>query len=147
MQIKKIKTIHVMKTKIFIIASVIVMLAGFFTSAQAQLSEVPTIKILPSNKPGLLKILYVHDTDQSVDVRFYNDEGLIASDRIDAGTFKKGFLKRYDISRISAERFKIEIVDENRSLMYSVKASDDNKAYTCVYERTTYLQPAVASSN
>lgn len=135
-----------MKTKISIIASAIVMLAGFFTSVQAQSSDEPIIKILPSNQPGLLKILYVHDTDQSVEVKFYNDEGLIAYDKIDAGTFSKGFLKRYDVSRISSERFKIEITDDNRSMRYSVIGSDDN-TYTCVYESTTYLQPVVASTN
>ena len=136
-----------MKTKILIIATAIVLLAGLFTSVRAQSTEEPTIKILPGNQPGQLKILYVHDTDQSVEVKFYNDDGLIAYDKIERGTFSKGFLKRYDVSRISEERFMIEITDENLSRRYSVIASDDNNAYTSVLERTTYLRPVVALSN
>jgi len=136
-----------MKTKILIIATAIVLLAGLFTSVRAQSTEEPTIKILPGNQPGQLKILYVHDTDQSVEVKFYNDDGLIAYDKIERGTFSKGFLKRYDVSRISEERFIIEITDENLSRRYSVIASDDNNAYTSVLERTTYLRPVVALSN
>ena len=135
-----------MKTKIFIVAATIVMLAVLSTSVQAQSLNEPIIKILPSNQPGLLKILYVHDTDRSVDIKFYNDEGLISSDRIKGGTFKRGFLKRYDVSRINSERFRIEISDESRSLWYTVVGADDNKTYTCVYERTTYLQPIVTAS-
>jgi hypothetical protein len=136
-----------MKTKIFIVAATIVMLAALFTSVQAQSLNEPIIKILPSNQPGLLKILYVHDTDRSVDVKFYSNEGLIASDRIKGGTFKKGFLKRYDVSRINSEKFRIEISDESRSLWYTVIGADDDKTFTCVYERSTYPQPVVASSN
>ncbi|HEY8937659.1 MAG TPA: hypothetical protein VIM65_20675 [Cyclobacteriaceae bacterium] len=136
-----------MKTKILIIATAIVLLAGLFTSVRAQSTEEPTIKILPGNQPGQLKILYVHDTDQSVEVKFYNDDGLIAYDKIERGTFSKGFLKRYDVSRISEERFIIEITDENLSRRYSVIASDDNNAYTSVLERTAYLRPVVALSN
>ncbi|HTJ51316.1 MAG TPA: hypothetical protein VL443_17775 [Cyclobacteriaceae bacterium] len=136
-----------MKTKIFIVAATIVMLAVLSTSVQAQSSEIPTIKILPSNQPGLLKILYVHDTDQSVEVKFFNDEGLIGYDKVEGGTFSKGFLKRYDVSRINSERFRIEITDENRSIRYSVIGADDNTTFKCVYERTTYLQPIVTASN
>ena len=133
-----------MKNKITRIAGLIVFLTAAFSYTWAQTNE-PTVKILPSNNRGLIKVLYVVDTESSVDIKFYNDEGFIDSDRVKAGSFYKGFIKRYDVSQINSKNYWIEISNADLSVTYSIVRSLDKRSFACVREKTTYRQPVVYS--
>jgi hypothetical protein len=135
-----------MKIQSIITAGFAVILSASF-SVQAQTEMLPAIKVLPSNEKGIVKILFAYETLRNVDVKFYNEEGLLKEDRIKAGTFKKGFIKKYDVSAIDTKKFSIDVDSDNVSVTYRLIESKNGTRYTPLLEKTTYKQSLVASNN
>jgi len=132
-----------MKTRI-ILAGMIVAALGAFT-VNAQSLDEPAIKILPSSEQGKLKLLYARDADKAVHVEFIGENGLLQSDRIKAGSFEKGFIKKYDVSRIKERNFWIEVSSGDLKVRYKIVAKD--KTFVPYLEQTTYNHPMVAAIN
>src|SRR5882724_6119232 len=130
-----------------IVTGFVIILATIFSNTQAQ-TEIP-VKILPSAQAGLIKILFVHENLQSVQVKFYNSNGLYTLDFIDKNTFQSGFLKRYDISKVESEDFWIEIslADLSVTSTYKMTKSKDKKTYEPQLEQTVLNYSVVASLN
>ena len=136
-----------MKSKSIILAGLVTILSLAFVSVNAQLASEPAVKILPTNEQGILKVLYAYDTDQSVEVRFLDDDGLITSDKIKAAKTAHGFSKKYNVRNIKSGTFWIEVKAANVSVIYKVTGSSDGKAYTSALEKATFNYPSVASIN
>ena len=134
-----------MKTRSIILAAL-----AFVCSASvatfAQSGAEPAIKVLPSNQKGVIKVLFVYDSDQSVDVKFYSEGELVGADRIKAKTFQKGFTKKYDISNISSTNFKVEVESADVSVIYQILESHGSMSYDPQLLRTTYNHPLTASN-
>ena len=131
-----------MKTK-SILALVVMLSAAFATNAQ--LIE-PAVKFLPAGEKGLLKVLYAHDTQSNVDVKFLGENGLLKADRIKAGSFSKGFSKKYDVSRIKAKSFWVEISSADLTVRYKMIETKDGQ-FVAYLEKTIYNHPLVAAIN
>jgi hypothetical protein len=134
-----------MKTRL-ILSGLVVMLSAAFTTANAQLDE-PAVKVLPSSEKGIVKVLYAIDSDKAVEVKFLSENGLITSDKIKAGSFKNGFSKKYDISRIKAKSFWVEVSSADLTVRYKMIESKERKAFIPYLEKTTYNHPLVATIN
>jgi hypothetical protein len=134
-----------MKIQSIISAGFIAILSMSFV-AQAQTGAIEVVKILPSTEKGIIKILFAHEPSQNVEVRFYNEDGLLKKDRIKASTFKKGFIKKYDVSAIDTRKFSIDIDSESVSATYRLVESKGGKSYTALLERASYTQSLVASN-
>ncbi len=131
-----------MKTKLMTL--LIVALGCFAISANAQTSNDSHIKLVPANAPGTIKLIHAGSIDKSIDVRFIDSEGTISSDRI-TGTYPKGVLKRYDVSKVRESSFYVEVSSKDLTVTYRVTASKDKKKYTTMLERVEYHNALVAS--
>src|SRR5689334_14128304 len=90
--------------------------------ANAQSTDDSRIKILRTEKPGVIKILHAIQTDETVTVRFINEDGIVGEDKIN-GEFPKGVLRRYDLTKIFNKNFRIEVKSENVDVTYKVMPS------------------------
>jgi hypothetical protein len=132
-----------MKTKAILLAGLFLI----FGAAQAQEIFEPAVKILPTSEKGILKVLYAYHTGQSVSVKFFNNDGVLLSDRIKAKTFLNGFSKKYDVRMIGSKDFFVEVSSAKVSVVYRMTESKDRKEFIPVLEKATYMNPKVASSN
>lgn len=133
-----------MKTKLLLAGLITFMTAGI-TTAQPQ--DEPAVKILPAAEVGTLKVVYGYDSRSTVEVRFIGESGLLKTDRIKAGTFNKGFLKKYDVRRIKDNSFWVEISSAELKVRYKMVSSADGKSFIPHLEQTTYNHPLVAAIN
>jgi hypothetical protein len=131
-----------MKTKSTTIAGLVVLLSTVFFASNAQ-STSPEIKVLPTAKEGIVKLLVVGLSDEAVDVKFYNNEGLVESDAIKSK--EEGFNKRYDIRQIIDPGFSMEVTTSGTSVTYKLaKAKGKLVPYLA---KTTITYPMVASNS
>ncbi|MEI9917387.1 MAG: hypothetical protein WDO14_01125 [Bacteroidota bacterium] len=131
-----------MKTRSTIIAGLTVLLSTVFFASNAQ-STNPEIKVLPTTKEGIVKLLVVGSTDEAVDVKFYNQEGLVESDAIKANP--DGFNKKYDVRQIIDAGFSMEVTASGTSVTYKLTKTKGKLSPYLV--KTTYTYPMVASNN
>lgn len=131
------KTISVMK------AGLAVLLSTVFFASNAQ-STNPAIKVLPTTKDGIVKLLVVGATDEAVDVKFYNDEGLVQTDAVKSKA-EEGFNKKYDVRQIMNRGFMMEVTAAGTSVTYKLAKSKGRLLPYLV--KTTYTYPLVASND
>ncbi len=133
-----------MKTQSIILV-VLVMLIG--TAAQAQEVNVPAIKILPMPQHGILKVLYAYNSGQPVNVKFFDDDAVLFSDKIKANAFRNGFSRKYDVRNIASKTFYVEVSSETLSVTYQLTKSEDGNDLTSLLENVWYHYPTMASRN
>lgn len=132
-----------MKTKSILAGLVIMLSTAFSTKAQSPESAV---RILPAAEKGMLKVLYAQKSESAVSVKFLGENGILKADRIKAGSFEKGFSKKYDVSRIKYRIFWVEVSSADLTVRYKMVASKEG-AFTPYLESTTYNHPLVAAIN
>jgi len=135
-----------MKIQTIIIAGLFVILSSSAASVNAQAFDEPAIKILPTTEKGILKLHYAYNANESVNIRFFNEEGQLMSEDI-KGEFRNGFSKKYDVRKMTSRAFWIEVTAENISVTYKLVRSKDRETYIPFLEKTTYNHPLVASNN
>ncbi|HZY79316.1 MAG TPA: hypothetical protein VFE50_07335 [Cyclobacteriaceae bacterium] len=132
-----------MKTKSIIVAGLVVLLSTVFFASNAQ-STHPTIKVLPTTKEGIVKLLVVGTSNESVDVQFYTEDGLVQSDVVKGPD--AGFNKKYDVRKImNSGFFAMEVKTAGTSVTY--RLTRDRSKLTPVLVKTTNTYPLVASNN
>lgn len=132
-----------MKTILLLAGMLIALTASFAVFAQ---STDPAVKILPAAEQGTLKVVYAHNSRNNVVVKFIDENGLLKTDRIKAGSFNNGFLKKYDVRHIQSRNFWVEVSSGDLTVRY--KLIHDNTGKLVPYlEQTTYNHPMVATIN
>jgi len=131
-----------MKTKTTIVAGLVVLLSAAFFAGNAQ-STNPAIKVLPTTKEGIVKLLVVGVTNEAVDVKFYDEEGLVESDVIKSGT--DGFNKKYDVRNIMHSGFTMEVTAAGTNVIYKLAKSNGKMQPYLV--KQTYTYPLIASND
>ena len=132
-----------MKTRSTIVAGLVLLFSTVFFASNAQTTN-PTVKVLPTTKEGIVKLLVVGSTEQAVDVKFYSEDGLVVTDQIKLD-HSEGFNKKYDVSSIMRRGFLMEITADGTSVSYKMgKALGKMTPYLV---KTTYTYPMVASNN
>jgi hypothetical protein len=111
-----------MKTKI---AFVVTLAFGILSFAFAQTD--PSVKIIPTAQDGILKLVYGYPYSQSVEVKFYNQDGMLATDRINAKEEQKGFIKRYDLRQLSTGVYRVEVSTSQLSVTYKLVGKKGTK--------------------
>lgn len=133
-----------MKTKLTLIAGLAIALVAAAVTANSQSLE-PAVKIIPSAQDGIFKVIYGYESEQAVQVKFFNEQGLLKLDKIKAEKFENGFVKKYDVRNVTAGDFWIEVASANLTVTYKM-AEQKNRAYQPILESTTYNN-ALASLN
>lgn len=132
-----------MKNKVLMAIVALLVVAGGTASAQA--TEDSQVKILPAAKKGVIKVLYAHEGGNAVEVRFMTNDGIVGSDKIKAGRYPKGFLKKYDISNISKHDFWIEVSSPTTIVRYRMVPSRDLATVVPYLENIQY-SPALVTT-
>jgi len=123
----------------------IAMVAFSAIVVRAQQPDESRIKIIPMEKPGVLKLVHAITSYEPVTVNFVTDEGVIKSDEI-KGSFPKGFTKRYDVRRISENDFRMEIITPSLTVIYRIIPSHDGKTFTTHLEKAVHNYDVVVAS-
>ena len=132
-----------MKTTSTVVAGLILLLTTVFSASNAQ-STNPAIKVLPTTKDGIVKLLVVGTQDESVDVKFYNQDGIAGADAVQSTT--QGFNKKYDVRQImNDDSFLMEVKTAGTSVTYKLTKSNGRLIPYLV--KTTYNYPLVASND
>jgi hypothetical protein len=127
-----------MKTGSLVSAGVFFLL---FTVASAQ-AQTPVTKVLPTNGKGVIKLLVAENQGRTVSVKFYNDDGMIASDAIQ-GKDARGFIKKYDLSRLLYRTFWMEVNTETATFVYAITKSGDE--ISAELRESTHTYPIIAA--
>jgi hypothetical protein len=132
-----------MKTKI-IIAGVIVAAVSVMTlrNAQAQDQQDPSVKIIPTTQKNVIKVIYVYNSAEAVNVKFSNREEVLKTDKISSKDFEGGFSKKYNVEQMDGKPFWVEISNSALSVTYRMKSQ--NGKWSAQLEKTTYTNPIVA---
>jgi hypothetical protein len=118
----------------------------FAQTAESPLSPfVENIKVLPTEKQGIIKVLYAMESESPVEIKFYTNDGEIGSDQVTRDRYEKGFLKWYDISHITTSDFRVEVSTENARVMYRIARSKDKKTFEPILEKVSYNEVITAS--
>jgi hypothetical protein len=131
--------------KFRILTLVVALLTVSGAAVYAQTESEPAVKIVHTNKRGVIKLIYAIETNETLTVKFLTERGVAGSHKI-KGTYPKGWLKRYDVSSIDDKDFWIEISSPQRVLTFRVVPQDGDK-YTALLEKTTNNHMMVRANN
>lgn len=130
------------KTTIFALALVVISSAAFATNGS---TGDPVIKILPSKTANTLKLLYVNDMDETVQVKFFDNNGLVKRDKIKGKDFEKGFVRNYDLSDLKAGIYQVEIISGGMSVKYELSVNPDQPLWARSWSGHLPSEQAIAS--
>ena len=116
-------------------------------SVNAQQIDPSRVKILPSREGGIIKLLFAMETNETVDLKFFADGGMVKRDQITGGPFEKGVMKRYDVSGINNKDYWVEVTSGNLKVTYRVRPNRDRKTFSPQLESATFTNVAVAAKN
>lgn len=116
-----------MKLQVKILA-VLILVAGISTASMATdpKKKDVAIKILPSGKAGLVKLLYVNPDEKAAVVTLHSANGVIFTETVRSSRFNKGFIKLYDVSMLKSGTYWLEVQDSELSVKYELALKDGN---------------------
>jgi hypothetical protein len=130
--------------KLKLVTMMIAMVAFSAIKVKAQQPDESRIKILKTEKPGVLKLVHALQVEDGMTVNFFTFEGMISTDEI-KGSFPKGLSKRYDIRKIDKD-FWMEVATPRLSVTYHIIPSSDGKTFTSNLEKAVYKYDAIVAS-
>jgi hypothetical protein len=111
--------------------------------ATAQSQDDTRIKILRTEKPGIIKM--VHAIRSDVHVQFTNHNGVVGEDKI-KGEYPKGISRRYNLNRIYGDDFRMVITSERVRVTYHIIPSRDRQTFEAHLEKVEHkYQPVLAN--
>lgn len=122
---------------------VIAMVAFSAIKVNAQADE-SRIKVLNTEKPGILKLVSAIEIEDGATVNFVTDEGVLLTDEI-KGSYPKGFAKRYDVRKVDKD-FRIEIATPRLIVTYHIIPSPDGKIFTANLEKAVHKYDVIVAS-
>ncbi len=131
-----------MKTKFTILMFGVMVFSALQLSAQTQNES--RIKVLPTEKSGVIKILYAMSSDSPITVKFTAKNGETFYDQI-KGNYSRGVIKKYDVRHINSDDFKVEISSAAIGATYRIMPSKDRRKFVSSLETTSYNHAVVAS--
>jgi hypothetical protein len=130
--------------KLKLVTMMIAMVAFSAIKVKAQVPDESRIKILKTEKPGVLKLVHALQIEDGVTVNFITDEGIISTDEI-KGSYPKGMAKRYDVRRIDKD-FWMEVSTPRLSVTYHIIPSSDGKTFTSNLEKAVHKYDVIVAS-
>jgi len=130
-----------MKLKLMMMVIAMAAFSAITVKAQADESRV---KVLSTEKPGILKLVSAIEIENGATVNFITDEGIVLTDQI-KGSFPKGFAKKYDIRHVDKE-FWIEVDTQNLTVTYHIVPSKDRKSFESTMETAVHKYDVVVAS-
>lgn len=130
-----------MKTRILLAGVAVAAISAFSLTAKAQ--EQPLVKIVPGTE-RTIKLIFEHQPKNNVSVKFSDADGLISADKINASSYDRGFIKKYQVNRNKADAFWVHVTSKDMDLTYKLTAEREGQ-WTAQLEKATYNYQTVAS--
>jgi hypothetical protein len=130
--------------KLKLVTMMIAMAAFSAIKVEAQQPDESRIKILNTEKPGVLKLVHALQIEDGVTVNFFTDEGIILTDET-KGSFPKGLSKRYDVTKIKKD-FRMEVSTPRLSVTYHIIPSNDGKTFIANMETAIHKYDVIVAS-
>lgn len=130
--------------KLKLVTMVIAIVAFSAINVKAQQPDESRIKVLMTEKSGVLKLIHALQIEDGLTVNFITDDGVISTDEI-KGSFPKGLSKRYDVRRIDKD-FWMEVSTPRLSVTYHIIPSSDGKKFTSNLEKAVYKYDVIVAS-
>ncbi|HMG91268.1 MAG TPA: hypothetical protein VK589_14480 [Chryseolinea sp.] len=130
--------------KLKLVTMMIAMVAFSAINVRAQVPDESRIKVLNTEKPGVLKLVHALQIEDGVTVNFITDEGIISTDEI-KGSYPKGMSKRYDVRKIDKD-FWMEVSTPRLSVTYHIIPSSDGKTFTSNLEKAVHKYDVIVAS-
>lgn len=113
--------------------------------AFAQQLDTQALKVLPTTQDGIVKVLVVDTKSSPIEVRFFDEDGLIETDNISTKDGLTSFSKKYDVRKLLRSKVRIEVSAADASVVYNLIKLDNGK-YTPVLTRETHSYPVLAGN-
>jgi len=139
----------IMKKKVTLTLIGIVALLSSVLYAQPISVQAPSaefVKILPTNKSGVIKVLHAQESASPVSIKFITRDGEVGHDQVVKSKYEKGFTKNYDVSNIQGKDFWIEVSSAETSVTYHIVTDKRKKTFDAYLEKFSYHH-TVASNN
>ena len=132
-----------MKPRIIFSIAALICFATFQSVAQSP--DETRVKILRTDQPGIIRLVYAKKIKDHVTVTFRTTRGDVARDRIKGNDLPKGFSKRDDVCGIDHDDFWIEIASPEMTAIYHIVPLGDGQRFTYHLEKTIYNHILVAT--
>lgn len=133
-----------MKTKTFLLASLLVLGIGVAANAQTNDVQPSTVKLLPISQEGMLRLLVVNPHEKYVKVNFYDGKSLITEDNIKPFQYEKGFLRLYDFNKIKPGTYTLEVVSGDVKTAFELEVQKDQKVWAKYWDNFTATEKVLA---
>lgn len=138
-----------MKNKLALALLGVIGLLSSTLNAQPTYKSAPSlsesIKILPTEKTNIIKVLYAMESESPVEIKFITFDGEVGTDKVFRTSYEKGFSKRYDISKITSRKFHVQVTTPEASVVYRIERSKDGETFTPYLEKATRSEIITAS--
>lgn len=125
-----------MKTNFLLTTIVLLGLVSFAATAQGSLNDDSKIKVLPSATKNMIKVLYASEVDGPVTVTFYDADHVYGQDVITKKE-TKGFIKKYDVGRVSENSFLVKVSSDKLAAIYKVTRVNGGKSFNSELKSTS----------
>ena len=133
-----------MKTQKTILATLAIVMASTFSFGQT-INNKSEVRVLPHHESGVLRLLYSGEEKETVTVKFYSGNALISKDKVKADKFNKGFIKLYDLRKLEAGDFKVEVETSGKSTGYAFTINEDKNIWVQYWNDYAIGQEVIAS--
>ncbi len=105
----------------------------------------PEVRILPS-QAGMLKVLYVNAHEKTVHVKIIGQEGLLINDKVKLSKDDNGFIKLYNLKKLDAGTYWIEISDPSMVVKYEITYQNNQMVWAHYWDGMMPANEALASN-
>jgi hypothetical protein len=130
--------------KLKLVTMMIAMVAFSAIKVKAQQPDESRIKVLNTEKPGVIRLVHALQIENGVTVNFITDEGIVSTDEI-KGSFPKGLSKRYNVGKINKD-FWMEVKTPHLIVTYHIIPSRDGKTFTSNLEKAVHNYDVIVAS-
>jgi hypothetical protein len=130
--------------KLKLVTMMIAIVAFSAIKVKAQQPDESRVKVLKTEKPGVLKLVHALEIEDGLTVNFITDEGIISTDEI-KGSFPKGLSKRYNVGKIGKD-FWMEVSTPRLSVTYHIIPSNDGKTFISNLEKAVHKYDVIVAS-
>lgn len=125
-----------MKSKTIIFGLAVAILSIItLTQTNAQLLDQTAVTVIPDAKQDMIKVIYNYDSEETVEVKFTDADGIILKDKIKGNSFDGGFTKKYKVQRQRGDEFWVVVTNPELSVTY--KVTTQNGKWVTQFEKAT----------
>ncbi|MCA6074084.1 hypothetical protein [Fulvivirga sedimenti] len=134
-----------MKRTTTLLTLVLATLFSISAMATDPINGTPEVKILPT-EAGKLKVLYVNGHEKTVHVKIFGQDGLLIDDKVKLNNTDNGFIKMYNLKKLDAGKYWIEISDASMVVKYEITYQNNQMVWATYWDGMLPADEGLASN-